>query len=57
MTDRLPTAGGQETLLEAPAYRVGELADGSILVVVIKDPSVPGAYDKNVADHVGIERY
>ena len=57
MTDRLPTAGGQETLLEAPANHVEELADGSILVVVTKDLSVPEAYDENIADHIKIERY
>jgi hypothetical protein len=48
---------GRETLLEAPAYHVEELADGSILVVVTKDPSVPEAYDESIADHIGIESY
>jgi hypothetical protein len=57
LTDCLPTTCGQETLLEAPTNHVEELADGSVLVVVIKDPSVSEVYDGNVADHIRIERY
>ena len=38
LADRLLTAGGRETLLDAPAYHVEELADGSVLVVAVEDP-------------------
>ena len=47
---------GRETLLDAPAYHVEELADGSVLIITDKDPYLPSEYE-NVADHIGIESY
>ena len=47
---------GRETLLDAPAYHVEELTDGSVLIITDEDPYSPSEYE-NVADHIGIESY
>jgi hypothetical protein len=46
----------RETLLDAPAYHVEELADGSVLIITDEDPYSPSEY-KHIADHIGIESY
>jgi hypothetical protein len=61
LADRLLTAGGQETLLKAPAYHVEELADGSVLIVAVEDPMNPHGSKKSeykeIGNHIGIDTY
>ena len=53
MADRLLTAGGQETLLKAPAYHVEELADGSVLIVAVENPMDRHGSEKSQYKNIG----
>jgi hypothetical protein len=52
---------GRETLLDAPAYHVEELADGSVLLVAVENPMDRHGPEKSqykeIGNHIGIDTY